>query len=111
MASFLALPTLMVVRENGKSHTPKDIRTYVLTAQIAARTPLCANVGVFFNQSGTIRMDEVVKYIFGLDANVAPMPVITRQSVLLNMSGVFVDPMDVMAQTVPSHRPKTSHHN
>jgi hypothetical protein len=56
-------------------------------------------------------MDEVVKYIFGLDANVAPMPVITRQSVLLNMSGVFVDPMDVMAQTVPSHRPKTSHHN
>jgi radical SAM-linked protein len=111
IASFLALPALMVVRENGKSHTPKDVRTYVLTAQITARTPLCANVGVFFNQSGTIRMDEVVKYIFGLDSNVAPMPVITRQSVLLNMSGVFVDPMDVVAQTIPPHRPKTSHHS
>ncbi|MBA4365985.1 MAG: hypothetical protein C0398_08345 [Coprothermobacter sp.] len=110
MTSFLALPTLMVVRENGKSRAPKDIRTYVLTAQIATRTPLRANVGVFFNQSGTIRMDEVVKYIFGLDAKIAPMPVITRQSVLLNMSGVFVDPMDAAAQTVPPHRPKTSHH-
>jgi hypothetical protein len=37
------------------------------------------------------------------------MPVITRQSVLLNMSDVFVDPMDVAAQAVPPHRPKSNH--
>ena len=111
MTSFLALPMLMVVRENGKSRAPKDIRTYVLTAQISTRTPLRAHVGVFFDQSGTIRMDEVVKYIFGLDARVAPMPIVTRQSVLLNMSGIFVDPMDVAAQAALPHRPKSSHHD
>jgi radical SAM-linked protein len=111
MTSFLALPMLMVERENSKSRVPKDIRKYVLTAEISTRTPLRAHVGVFFDQSGTIRMDEVIKYIFGLDAKVAPMPVITRQSVLLNMSGVFIDPMDAAAQTVPPHRPKSSHHD
>lgn len=109
MTSFLALPLLMAERVNSKSHAPKDIRKYVLTAQITTRTPLRAHVGVFFDQSGTIRMDEVIKYIFGLDAKVSPMPIITRQSVLLNMNNVFVDPMDVMAQTVPPHRPKGSY--
>ncbi|MCX6083399.1 MAG: hypothetical protein NT102_00320, partial [Caldiserica bacterium] len=97
--------------ENSKSRTPKDIRKYVLTAQISTRSPLRAHVGVFFDQSGTIRMDEVIKYIFGLDTKVAPMPVITRQSVLLNMSDVFVDPMDVVAQAVPPHRLKDNHHD
>ena len=111
MASFLALPTLVVERENSKSHAPKDIRKYVLTARVAARNPLRVHVGVFFDQSGTIRMDEVIKHIFGLDAKVAPMPVITRQSVLLNMSGVFVDPMDLPAQAVPPRRPKNSQHD
>lgn len=111
IVSFLALPLLMVERENGKSRAPKDIRKYVLTAQVSTRTPLRTHVGVFFDQSGTIRMDEVVKHIFGLDVKVAPMPVITRQSVLLNMSGVFVDPMDIAAQTAPPHRPKNGHHN
>ena len=106
MAYFLALPTLMVERENSKSHTPKDIRKYVLTAQIATRTPLRAHVGVFFDQSGTIRMDEVISRIFGLDAKSSPMPVITRQSVLLNMSDAFVDPMDAAAQAASSHKPK-----
>jgi radical SAM-linked protein len=111
MTSFLALPLLMVERENSKSRASKDIRKYVLTAQIATRTPLRAHVGVFFDQSGTIRMDEVIEHIFGLDARVAPMPVITRQSVLLNMSDAFVDPMDVAAQASPPHRPKTTHRN
>ena len=111
MASFLALTTLMVERENSKSHAPKDIRKYVLTAQISTRTPLRAHVGVFFDQSGTIRMDEVISHIFGLDAKVAPMPIITRQSVLLNMSDAFVDPMDIAAQAVFPHRPKISHHD
>jgi len=110
ITSFLALPMLMVERENSKSHAPKDIRKYVLTAQISTRTPLRAHVGVFFDQSGTIRMNEVIKYIFGLDAKIAPMPIITRQSVLLNMSNVFVDPMDIVAQAVPPHRPKSTHH-
>jgi len=111
MVSFLALPTLMAERENSKSHAPKDIRKYVLTARIEARTPLRAQVGVFFDQSGTIRMDEVIKHIFGLDAKTAPMPVITRQSVLLNMSGTFVDPMDMPAQAVLPHRPKNAQHD
>jgi hypothetical protein len=110
VASFLALPMLMAERENSKSHAPKDIRKYVLTAQISTRTPLRAHVGVFFDQSGTIRMDEVIKYIFGLDGKIAPMPVITRQSVLLNVNSVFVDPMDVGAQAVPPHRPTSNHH-
>jgi len=111
MTSFLALPMLMVERENSKSRAPKDIRKYVLTAQISTRTPLRAHVGVFFDQSGTIRMNEVITYIFGLGGKVAPMPVITRQSVLLNMSDVFVDPMDIVAHAVPPHRPKSNHHD
>jgi len=95
ITAFLALPALSVQRDNSKSQIPKDIRKYVLTAQISTRTPLRAHVGVFFDQSGTIRMDEVIKHIFGLDPASSPMPVITRQSVLLNMGGAFVDPMDV----------------
>ena len=106
IASFLALSTLSVERENSKSHVPKDIRKYVLTAQISTRTPLRAHVGVFFDQSGTIRMHEVIKYIFGLDSAGTPMPVITRQSVLLNMGGTFVDPMDISAQLSPRQRPR-----
>ncbi|MGB9666653.1 MAG: TIGR03936 family radical SAM-associated protein, partial [Candidatus Cryosericum sp.] len=77
ITSFLALPSLSVERANGKSHTPKDIRKYVLTAQVSTRTPLRAHVGVFFDQSGTIRMDEVITHIFGLDPATSPMPVIT----------------------------------
>jgi len=110
IASFLALSTLSVERENSKSHAPKDIRKYVLTAQISTRTPLRAHVGVFFDQSGTIRMDEVITYIFGLDPANSPMPVITRQSVLLNMGGTFVDPMDVAAQLFPVQRPRADRH-
>jgi hypothetical protein len=110
-ANALERTAFMAERENSKSHAPKDIRKYVLTAQISTRTPLRAHVGVFFDQSGTIRMNEVITYIFGLDAKVAPMPVITRQSVLLNMSGAFVDPMDAVAQAVPPHRPKGNHHD
>ncbi|MEN6388718.1 MAG: TIGR03936 family radical SAM-associated protein [Candidatus Cryosericum sp.] len=98
IAAFLALPALSVQRDNSKSRIPKDIRKYVLTAQISTRTPLRAHVGVFFDQSGTIRMDEVIKHIFGLEPASSPMPVITRQSVLLNMGGAFVDPMDVSTQ-------------
>lgn len=110
IASFLALSTLSVERENSKSHAPKDIRKYVLTAQISTRTPLRAHVGVFFDQSGTIRMNEVITYIFGLDPANSPMPVITRQSVLLNMGGTFVDPMDVAAQLFPVQRPRADRH-
>ncbi|HWQ21111.1 MAG TPA: DUF2344 domain-containing protein, partial [Clostridia bacterium] len=109
IASFLALTTLMVERENSKSRAPKDIRKYVLTAQISTRTPLRAHVGVFFDQSGTIRMDEVINHIFGLDASVGPMPIITRQSVLLDVNGTLVDPMDVGAQTLPAHKSKPAH--
>jgi len=61
-------------------------------------------VGVFFDQSGTIRMDEVVRHVFGIDASTASMPVITRQSVLLNVNGAFVDPMDVASLIAPPHR-------
>ncbi len=53
-------------------------------------------------------MDEVIAHIFGLDAKVAPMPVITRQSVLLNMNDAFVDPMDILAQASPPHRSKAT---
>lgn len=110
LTSFLALSELMVERENSKSRAPKDIRKYVLTAQITTRTPLRVRVGVFFDQSGTIRMDEVVHHILGLDPHSSPMPVITRQSVLLNINGAFVDPMDVASQTVPPHRKVPTHH-
>jgi len=104
IVSFLALPELTVERENSKSRAPKDIRKYVLTAQVTTRTPLRVHVGVFFDQSGTIRMDEVVRHVFGIDASTASMPVITRQSVLLNVNGAFVDPMDVASLIAPPHR-------
>jgi radical SAM-linked protein len=109
LTSFLALPALMVKRENSKSHAPKDVRKYVLTARVTTRTPLRVHVGVFFDQSGTIRMDEVVRYVLGIDPHSGPMPVITRQSVLLNMNGVFVDPMDVASQAAPPHRKSSTH--
>lgn len=111
IAAFLALPELMVERENSKSRAPKDIRKYVLTAQVTTRTPLRVHVGVFFDQSGTIRMDEVVRYVLCLDPQSTPMPVITRQSLLLNVNGGFVDPMDVVSQTEPPHRKGGAHHN
>jgi len=111
IAAFLALPSLTVERENSKARAPKDIRKYVLTAQLSTRTPLRAHVGVFFDQSGTIRMDEVIKHIFGLDPATSPMPVITRQSVLLNMGGTFVDPMDVASQLSSPPRPRPDRHS
>jgi radical SAM-linked protein len=105
IAAFLACPEVMVERESGKSRAPKDVRRYVLTAQIVTRNPLKAAVGVFFDQSGTIRMDEVTGRVFGLPVGAA-RPVITRQSVLINMNGAFVDPMDVTALNRPPRRTK-----
>jgi hypothetical protein len=61
------------------------------------------HVGVFFDQSGTIRMDEVVRHVLGVDTSTVPMPIITRQSVLLNINGTFVDPMDVTQLVTPTH--------
>ncbi|HNW84204.1 MAG TPA: TIGR03936 family radical SAM-associated protein [Candidatus Cryosericum sp.] len=110
IAAFLACPELMVERESGKARAPKDIRRYVLTAQIATRTPLKATVGVFFDQSGTIRMDEVTGKVFGLAAG-ASRPVVTRQSVLINMNGAFVDPMDAAALGRSPRRPKQGRGN
>jgi radical SAM-linked protein len=110
IAAFLACPELMVERESGKSRAPKDIRKYVLTAQIVTRSPLKAAVGVFFDQSGTIRMDEVTGKVFGVAAGVS-RPVITRQSVLINMNGAFVDPMDVAALSRSPRRPRPGRGN
>ncbi len=107
--SFLALPEFMIERENGKSRAPRDIRKYVLTAQLTTRSPLRVHVGVFFDQSGTIRMDEIVRYTLGIDPRITSMPVITRQSVLLNINGAFVDPMDVALQVAPPHRKSNVH--
>ena len=104
IASFLALPELKVERENTKARVPKDIRKYVLTAQVASRAPLRVHVGVFFDQSGTIRMDEVVRHVLGADTSTTPLPIITRQSVLLNINGTFVDPMDAAQLVAPPHR-------
>ncbi len=103
--TFLALSTLPVTRENSKARTPKDIRKYVLTAQLIKSTPLHVHVGVFFDQSGTIRMDEITTYVLGLDKTTTPLPVITRESILLNVNDSFVDPMDIVA-VQSSHRSK-----
>lgn len=111
MNAFLSLSSLMIDRENSKSRAPKDIRKYVLTAQLTTRTPLRVHVGVFFDQSGTIRMDEIERHVLGIDPQTASMPVITRQSVLLNMNGTFIDPLDVTSLTTPPRRKATSNHH
>ncbi len=103
MAAFLEQKNLPVKRENSKSHTPKDIRKYVLTAELTKHAPLHVHVGVFFDQSGTIRMDEILLYLFGLEKETALLPVITREAILLNVNGSFKDPMEAAVQ-IPRSR-------
>lgn len=109
IVSFMALSSLSVTREGGKTHAPKDIRKYVLTAQIMTRTPLRVHVGVFFDQSGTIRMDEITRHVMGLDPEETPLPVITRESVLIKTGEAFVDPMAVALQLAHPRRQGNGH--
>lgn len=117
-AAFLARETVPVNRENSRApgtreprrpRQPKDIRAYVLTVQFVSRMPVHIHIGVFFDQTGTIRMDEIMTHILGLSATDVPRPVCTRDSVLIKIDDVFVDPMTVEPPTASRRVPRKRH--